>query len=77
VLSNYQGKGLGRIMIGEVIELAKERKKEFIWLGVWEENKKAIEFYKSMGFEKFGEHPYYIGQDKQNDWLMKLELPTL
>ncbi len=77
VLTEYQNKGLGRRMINEVIQKASEMGKRYIWLGVWEENPGAIAFYESLGFEKFGKHPYYIGKDKQMDWLMKLQLPTL
>jgi ribosomal protein S18 acetylase RimI-like enzyme len=41
---------------------------------VWEHNQKAIQFYRKWGFEKFGEHFFMVGNDKQNDWLMKKEL---
>lgn len=77
VVSDYQNKGLGRRMINEVIQKAIELRKSYIWLGVWEENMGAISFYEGLGFEKFGKHPYYIGKDRQMDWLMKLQLPTL
>ncbi len=77
VLSDYQGYGIGEWMIDQVIHLAHEAKKDYIWLGVWEENIRAIRFYEKKGFSKFGKHPYYIGKDKQMDWLMKLDLTTL
>lgn len=77
VLSNHQGHGIGEWMIKQVIHLSQEAKKEYIWLGVWEENIRAIRFYENKGFIKFGRHPYYIGKDKQMDWLMKLDLTTL
>jgi ribosomal protein S18 acetylase RimI-like enzyme len=77
VLSAYQNLGIGEWMLEEVIQLAQDAGKDFIWLGVWEENTGAIRFYEKMGFIKFGKHPYYIGKDKQMDWLMKLDLTTL
>jgi ribosomal protein S18 acetylase RimI-like enzyme len=77
VLSNHQGHGIGKWMIEQVIHLAQEAKKEYIWLGVWEENIRAIRFYENKGFIKFGKHPYYIGKDKQMDWLMRIDLTTL
>ena len=61
-------------MLDKTISLARKEQVEFLWLGVWEENKKAIRFYKRYGFIKFGTHPYYIGADKQTDWLMKYSL---
>lgn len=77
VLSDHQGDGIGEWMLGQVIHMAQEAKKDYIWLGVWEENIRAIRFYEKKGFIKFGKHPYYIGKDKQMDWLMKLDLTTL
>ncbi|NNJ88749.1 MAG: GNAT family N-acetyltransferase [Eudoraea sp.] len=77
VVSGYQGLGVGEWMIDQAIRLAQEAEKDYIWLGVWEENTSAIRFYEKKGFTKFGRHPYYIGKDKQMDWLMKLDLTTL
>lgn len=77
VLTHYQGQGIGDWIMEQVIRLAKEAEKRFIWLGVWEKNTAAIRFYEKKGFIKFGKHPYYIGKDKQMDWLMKLDLTTL
>ncbi len=77
LLSGYQNLGIGEWMLEEIIQLAQDDRKDFIWLGVWEENIRAIRFYEKMGFVKFGKHPYYIGKDKQMDWLMKLDLTTL
>jgi ribosomal protein S18 acetylase RimI-like enzyme len=74
VLQKYQNQNLGQWMLEQAIDLAKAAGKKYLWLGVWEENKRAIRFYERHGFEKFGRHPYYIGSDKQMDWLMKLDL---
>lgn len=74
VLENHQGKTIGSWMLQQIIEKAKALDKNYIWLGVWEQNPKAISFYHRHGFNKFDEHPYYIGSDKQTDWLMRLEL---
>ncbi len=68
------GKGVGRALMQSSIETAKEMKKEIIWLGVWEKNRKAIEFYTKWGFEQFGTHVFQLGDDPQTDWLMKKEL---
>lgn len=73
VLKQFQGKSTGHWILGEVIELARKEQKNFLWLGVWQKNTRAVEFYERHGFVKFGTHPYYIGQDKQTDWLMKFE----
>jgi ribosomal protein S18 acetylase RimI-like enzyme len=44
------------------------------WLGVWEDNHRAIRFYEKNGFEKFDSHPFILGESKQTDLLMKLRI---
>jgi len=56
------------------LEIARKKQKQFIWLGVWEKNKRAIDFYTRWGFEKFGEWDFLLGNDLQRDWLMKKAL---
>lgn len=74
VLGEHQGKQIGSQMLKQIISLAREHQKKYLWLGVWEHNPKAIRFYQRHGFQKFGEHPYLIGSDEQTDWLLRLEL---
>jgi ribosomal protein S18 acetylase RimI-like enzyme len=45
-----------------------------MWLGVWENNHRAIKFYHDFGFKKFDSHIYVMGDDPQNDWMMMLTL---
>jgi len=68
------GKGVGKTLMQACLDIANEKKKEVIWLGVWERNERAIAFYKSWGFEKFGECDFLLGNDLQRDWLMKKSL---
>lgn len=68
------GKGVGKALMEHCIAFSKQLNKEFIWLGVWEKNERAITFYKKFGFEKFGEHPFLLGNDLQVDWAFKLKL---
>lgn len=74
VLEKYQGKQIGKWMLEQAIHIARTMQKKYLWLGVWEQNIRAIEFYKRYGFQIFGTHPYFVGKDKQTDWLMRLEL---
>jgi ribosomal protein S18 acetylase RimI-like enzyme len=77
VLQDFQGKQLGEQILQKIKSMAKAQRKTFLWLGVWERNTRAIQFYQRQGFEKFGTHPYFIGSDEQTDWLMRFELSTL
>jgi diamine N-acetyltransferase len=68
------GKGVGKKLMQTCLEIAKQKKKNILWLGVWKENQRAIDFYTSWGFEIFGEHEFVLGDDVQMDWLMKKDI---
>lgn len=65
------GKGVGRVLMQKTIDTAREKNYHTIWLGVWEHNQRAIDFYTRWGFEKFADHDFILGNDVQKDWLMK------
>lgn len=74
VLKEFKGQGAGTVMIRLAIEEAKKLQKEYIWLGVWEKNKKALEFYNKKGFKNIGVHTFVMGDDAQNDYIMRLDV---
>ena len=74
VLSEYHGKGAAQLIMDFINFVAEEKGYDFVWLGVWEHNPKAIRFYQKMGFEKFGTHIFDIGDDPQTDWMMWREV---
>jgi len=74
VKRDFQGLGLGRVLIEKAIEVARERKRKFVWLGVWEKNANAIAFYGKMGFSRIGTHDFTMGTDRQTDLIMKKEV---
>lgn len=70
----FQGLGLGGALIDRAIELARGRNKQYIWLGVWEKNEKAISFYQKHGFYQIGAHSFFVGSDEQTDQIMRKDL---
>ena len=74
VLKEFHGRKVGQILYDKAIELAKEKKLENVWLGVWEENPKAIRFYEKNGFVAFDKHIFKLGNDEQTDIIMQLKL---
>jgi GNAT superfamily N-acetyltransferase len=68
------GKGIGKALMQRCLDIAREKGNEWIWLGVWEHNRRAIDFYTKWGFEKFGEHIFMLGHEEQTDWMMKKRL---
>ncbi len=71
VKKEYQGRGLGKMMLEHALELARQAGKKFAWLGVWEKNENAIRFYQRLGFQQAGTHGFLLGDDHQTDYIMK------
>lgn len=74
VVKEQQGKKIGQLLFQKILQIAKEKSIEFIWLGVWEKNPGAIKFYKRNGFKVFDTHKFMLGTDLQTDIMMKLIL---
>jgi ribosomal protein S18 acetylase RimI-like enzyme len=74
VLKDFHGKNIGQQLYEKVINIARDKNADYIWLGVWEENPRAIRFYKKNGFIEFDKHIFKLGEDEQTDIMMKLVL---
>ena len=70
IKQQFQKHGLGKYMLNQAIDIAREQNKKKIWLGVWEKNENAIAFYKKMGFVQTGAHAFYMGDEEQTDFIM-------
>jgi len=67
----FQGYGIGAALLEKALDNARQRAAAYIWLGVWEHNRKAIRFYERNGFTAVGTHVFRLGTDEQTDILMK------
>jgi diamine N-acetyltransferase len=74
VLKEFHGKKIGQILYNKALQIATRSEVEYIWLGVWEKNFKAINFYSKNGFTEFGKHIFKLGNDGQTDLMMRLNL---
>jgi ribosomal protein S18 acetylase RimI-like enzyme len=74
VLQSFQGKKVGQALMEKALHEAKKNQCQYLWLGVWEQNEKALAFYEKNGFEIFGSHVFQFGDEPQNDLMMKLTL---
>ena len=70
----YLGRGVGKELMQAIISEARLRGCDCIWLGVWEKNQRAIDFYEKWGFREVGTHIFSVGDDPQTDFVMELEL---
>lgn len=74
VLQAFQGKKLGQLLYQHAVAIATAMQAAYIWLGVWEQNFKAIAFYEKNGFVPFDKHLFTLGDDVQTDIMMKRSL---
>jgi diamine N-acetyltransferase len=73
-LQEYIGMGVGRELMNASINEAGYLACDCIWLGVWEKNQRAIDFYRKWGFYEVGTQTFLLGNDAQTDLVMMLEL---
>lgn len=74
VIGSAQGHRIGKALFQFSLNLAKSRKSTWLWLGVWQENVKAVEFYKRQGMEVFDTRQFQLGSELQDDFLMRLRI---
>lgn len=74
VLKDLHGKKIGQLLYEKAIDIAKQKNVDYVWLGVWEENPRAIRFYQKNGFKEFDKHVFKLGDDEQTDIMMSLRV---
>jgi ribosomal protein S18 acetylase RimI-like enzyme len=74
VVAGWQGKGVAQALLRDAITSAKSARADWLWLGVWEHNPKAIAFYRKSGFEEAGSHSFMLGEERQRDVVMSIRL---
>jgi len=71
LLKAFYGQKVGQLLYQKAIDIALKMKASYVWLGVWEENYRALRFYEKNGFTPFGKHKFLLGDDEQTDLMMK------
>jgi len=71
---NFHGKGVGKAMMQACVAHAQSLGKQWLWLVVWKQNPRGIQFYQSAGFSICAEAIFVLGEDVQHDWVMKKSL---
>lgn len=67
---SFYRKNAGTFMMNEIKNYARLHAFASIFLGVWQENTRAIQFYKANGFTICGEKKFYLGELVNNDFIM-------
>ena len=77
VAKEWHGRGVAHRLMSEALSTALNVGSDYIWLGVWEYNPRAIAFYRKYGFRAVSEHVFPFGKDSQRDLVMMLEVNEL
>lgn len=66
LLKEFYGLQLGLELFQFNVDLSKSEEQKGMWLFVWKENKRAVNFYQKMGFKIIGEHDFRISPNHTN-----------
>ena len=67
---DFHGSGVAAQLMDACLKAALSRGGRTVWLGVWEENPKAIRFYEKHEFVEVGKTLFHMGTDVQHDRVM-------
>jgi ribosomal protein S18 acetylase RimI-like enzyme len=74
VRSSSHGSGLAKLLMEQAILRSKQLGFVYLYLGVWQENYRALSFYKKNGFEIFDTRKFQLGNRWCEDYLLSLKL---
>lgn len=73
----WHGHGIAQALTARMVEDAIAGGADRLWLGVWENNHRALAFYRKIGFVTVGSHVFMVGPDPQNDLLLARDAAPL
>jgi len=74
VLEEVKGQGIAHELMNWVIERARDRRADHLYLSVFTENHRARRFYEKFGFEPEGTYAFMVGNHADEDIVMRLKL---
>jgi len=73
VLDRFGGMGIGRQLLTEALQELSGHGYNRLWLTVYHENERAINFYKKNRFMPVGEKSFEMNGNKYKNWIMLRE----
>ncbi|QDP19770.1 GNAT family N-acetyltransferase [Sphingomonas xanthus] len=74
VIEEMKGSGVAHELIRWVIERARVRHADHLYLSVFTDNHRARRFYEKLGFEAEGTYHFMVGDHADEDIVMRLQL---
>jgi tRNA (guanine37-N1)-methyltransferase len=71
VRANFHGHGVASALMGASIDAAAGSGAASVWLGVNQQNARAIRFYEKSGFQKVGVKHFFVGEELQDDFVFE------
>ncbi len=70
----WHGRGVAAPLMEAALDAARQHRGDVAWLGVWEQNSRAIRFYTRCGFADVGRTTYQFDGHAENDLVMATPL---
>lgn len=71
---SWHGRGIAQRLMDASLAAARELGGRTLWLSVWERNPRAIAFYTKTGFRNVGTKDFWVGSDRQTDFVLVADL---
>jgi len=65
-----KGSGWGSKLMNAMLTLCEASGADWVWLGVWGENHRAVSFYRKWGFQEVGTHEFVYDGEVVHDLVM-------
>jgi ribosomal protein S18 acetylase RimI-like enzyme len=74
ILNQHQKSGIGTSFFEHIRTIIKQKNKNFVWLGVWKNNEKAIRFYTKMKMNVIGNRQFKLGEAVYDDYIFGCDI---
>ena len=74
VVEDVKGQGVAQQLMDWVIDRARDRRADHLYLSVFTDNHRARRFYEKYGFEPEGTYAFMVGSHADEDIVMRLKL---
>ena len=75
LLKPYWGSNVAHFLMENCLKALSDGTYSAVWLSCWDQNERALSFYRRWGFSKCGSVPFIVGSDRQTDFILLRPLP--